>query len=854
MALDKETIKEFRLAIADKSMTDDERQFFKDALDKENISYTQTEKEEVVEEKVKIKTATDKAKQTRKKNKDAKEKKEFDLVKAKKDLKQKFGKTEEECESIISEYKKAREKAKVGRKKRTSTLKKKGKLIKGTDVKDAGATLDTAKTQVKKKIEKEIKKVEDKEEAKVKQEVKQEVKEQAKTKKPKAQQIKAVKKVEDKEKKKAEKEVEKETKKIAQQVSVDTSGIISAITTSLANFDKNSSKDFLIKLRKDIDKLLSKYDAGGFTQTLNIAQSNMSSSSVNPSKFAEGGQIDFDSVVDTGQPHEMMAKGGMIEVVEYPNGSILKVSKKELKKLQDKELVFIDDDYTYDTDREKSKYIGQYGYREDDADEIEKILGRDIYAKGGKITYNDKEHKEIVRKFLMKQPKRYVDNIMDIEDLDKDFPNPFFNSEEEYDKASKKELVDIIVNKNYGAEYVYNDMFGIPMYEGYAKGGKTKGRKNIFNIKSDREDFGDTIVDIISKVPNRKYLMIDGFDEEEIYGKIYELDTEKKMGGDIEFFGNKYKKKGGVVDKFSDAYSDLVKELGFKKKGGDIEFFGNKYKKKGGVVNKFNKAYKDLVKELGFKKGGDVDYFGQNYKADGGQIDFDSVVDTGQPHEMMRMGGKTQGYNDRDDESLGMRKGSRRGMHQDYRSRRNESKGELRHKNRRAYSDVGTMDRENRFLKKGGDVDYFGQNYKKRGGDVNYFGQNYKKKGGDIEFFGNKYKKKGGDVEFFGNRYKKRGGDVDFFGQNYKADGGQIDFDSVVDTGQPHEMMRMGGKTKNKNWIQSVVDSPNFRKGAFTKKAKARGMKPEEFMKKVLSNPSQYDERTRRQAQFMKNI
>jgi len=60
-----------------------------------------------------------------------------------------------------------------------------------------------------------------------------------------------------------------------------------------------------------------------------------------------------------------------------------------------------------------------------------------------------------------------------------------------------------------------------------------------------------------------------------------------------------------------------------------------------------------------------------------------------------------------------------------------------------------------------------------------------------------------------------------------------------------------GGKT---NWIQEVVDSPDFRKGAFTKKAKERGLTPEEFMSKVLKNPDKYDERTRKQAQFMKNI
>ena len=68
---------------------------------------------------------------------------------------------------------------------------------------------------------------------------------------------------------------------------------------------------------------------------------------------------------------------------------------------------------------------------------------------------------------------------------------------------------------------------------------------------------------------------------------------------------------------------------------------------------------------------------------------------------------------------------------------------------------------------------------------------------------------------------------------------------------EPIKGFAKGGKT---NWVQDVVDSPDFRKGAFTKKAKERGLTPEEFMSKVLKNPDKYDERTRKQAQFMKNI
>ena len=65
-----------------------------------------------------------------------------------------------------------------------------------------------------------------------------------------------------------------------------------------------------------------------------------------------------------------------------------------------------------------------------------------------------------------------------------------------------------------------------------------------------------------------------------------------------------------------------------------------------------------------------------------------------------------------------------------------------------------------------------------------------------------------------------------------------------------YEEYARGGKT---NWVQDVVDSPNFREGAFTRKAEARGMSTDAFMNQVLHSPNLYDERTRKQAQFMKN-
>jgi hypothetical protein len=58
----------------------------------------------------------------------------------------------------------------------------------------------------------------------------------------------------------------------------------------------------------------------------------------------------------------------------------------------------------------------------------------------------------------------------------------------------------------------------------------------------------------------------------------------------------------------------------------------------------------------------------------------------------------------------------------------------------------------------------------------------------------------------------------------------------------------------NPNWIQQVVSSPGFKKGAFTAQAKAHGETAKEFKQEVLAHPERYSEKTRKRAQFMENI
>ena len=74
-------------------------------------------------------------------------------------------------------------------------------------------------------------------------------------------------------------------------------------------------------------------------------------------------------------------------------------------------------------------------------------------------------------------------------------------------------------------------------------------------------------------------------------------------------------------------------------------------------------------------------------------------------------------------------------------------------------------------------------------------------------------------------------------------------FDSAVKS-----ILRQKLGIKNYAKGGQLFDDLDIKKGAFTKKAKARGLSTEVFMKKVLANPNRYDEKTRKQAQLMKNM
>jgi hypothetical protein len=57
-------------------------------------------------------------------------------------------------------------------------------------------------------------------------------------------------------------------------------------------------------------------------------------------------------------------------------------------------------------------------------------------------------------------------------------------------------------------------------------------------------------------------------------------------------------------------------------------------------------------------------------------------------------------------------------------------------------------------------------------------------------------------------------------------------------------------KKKDKNWIQGM----EMKEGAFTAKAKKKGITTAQLQENVLSNPEKYDEKTVKQANLRKTL
>jgi len=255
--------------IADSSIANDEREIFKKTLTT-LLSQSGSEEPKVAKKMMpKKEKATPKTKATKKPKATKPAQLPSDVEAMKKQIKERTGKTEAECEDIISQYRMLRNKAKVNGAKRIAKLKGSDDLIAGTNVITPVAQIEKDAEIVKAKIEKQVEQIENKAE--------REVVKKDKTK--------------DEVKIAVEKKVVKELAKLSDDMLSKSTTFVKNIQTELKKVDKTEAKNFLLGLRNEIDALLSKFGDGGMTEIYNITQMNSSSSSVNPSKFAMGGGV-----------------------------------------------------------------------------------------------------------------------------------------------------------------------------------------------------------------------------------------------------------------------------------------------------------------------------------------------------------------------------------------------------------------------------------------------------------------------------------------------------------------------------------------------------------------------------------
>jgi len=302
MALSKDEVQLIKEMIADKTISKEEKDMYREMLG------------ETTETPAAKTTTKTKAKPKAKKKK-AKKVNEGDIEKMKAQIKSRTGKTEEECEKIVNEYRELRAKSTTRKKKekvqaeqgkkRVSTLKKEGKVIQGTTEKNVEATIDTATKTATKKVDKEIAKIE-------------------KTSK-------------------TEKQIEKKIDNLVNKALASSKKFVGDMAKELSTKSKDDGRTYLMGLRRQIDNLLKKYElggevfdgsgdginfgGGGFTQPMDIQASLIMQG--NNTSFKKGGEI-----TSATEYHELRNK-------EYKK----RVNSGIIKKDTDENFMDFDDEY-----------------------------------------------------------------------------------------------------------------------------------------------------------------------------------------------------------------------------------------------------------------------------------------------------------------------------------------------------------------------------------------------------------------------------------------------------------------------------------------------------------------------------
>lgn len=876
----------------------------KDRLAKEKAKVNDEKKSDTIRKKAKKKIAEIEkalaelggdvvkgAKEVVTKGKDLAKMTDKEFEQAKKDLADKLGNTEEECENIIKEFKEQRAKAKRSKAKRTNNLQKSGDTTtpKSSEI-NAKKVLSNASNTIGDKLQSQV----DGLESEAKRDAKEKVKDQKLTTAQKNKKVEEL----------VKNEVRKKSKFIADSVAIETKGILSEISKKLGDIDKQLRLTYLRKVKAEVEALISKMMFGGLTDgavaNMNVTQSQMSAESVNPQMYAEGGMVyiyndneyDEDEIVDVLKDDLLVMPDGIqddkdlinyflvneyMEVKKYAKGGKTKGLEHFLRnadKITTKDGKVVS----------KSEFIKKQKEKEDfekGLDDLYPNLSDDYkkgkFNKGGGVENFDK-----VYEFKNEDNGDY--NLM--------YEN-VANRHKEKLRANKNVRILVDTPQFFRYESGNGKLYNIAQRtisfdDNFEKGGKlwidsgkknvhTRGSKGTFRAKADKKGLtSGQLADKIlanpskyTKADRKSAQFVENIGVKEDGGEIMTADSimEFASGGKVrtnskvvreavrqhildsvdddgEEFDNLDEATTYMSDRFKsefdyennkrripndqERFSDYLNGLPFNFKfyNDDIEDFlnslginpeGKKYSNE-----QMNKLYHYLIwkevspKYYGYEDGGEImtadtqfeyakggmtiskikmltqetsphffdrktlKFFGQTmrdfkvYKQPDGKYlitapTYRTDYRTGkriegypterlfnpETNELERVsreyanGGRMeQGYNDRMDESLGMR---HRGRHsQGHKDRRDEAKGMNKAMGNRAYQSVGTMDR--------------------------------------------------------------------------MEEGGQL------------------------------FDDLKIKKGAFTKKAKQRGLSTEAFMRKVLANPSRYDERTRKQAQLMKNM
>jgi hypothetical protein len=296
-------------------------------------------------------------------------------------------------------------------------------------------------------------------------------------------------------------------------------------------------------------------------------------------------------------------------------------------------------------------------------------------GKGGETKKDDKFIQKAVAEMEKKGTKGAFTKKANRRDMSvKQFTNEVLNNPSEYDLKTRRQaqFVKNVTKYEWGGKV--DTGVGVSdtlnkAYE-YAKGGEVetfdfgyvaprqktiKGKKyNIFSHPKNMTFTNEQKLDVTKKLKNKGY---------EVKSRnIAPFGSEEKMW---QLLVKKQNAKGGTMKK--QGYNDKLDESLSMRKG------------KASTKKQSDKDRRDESKGM---------------EKSMGKRAYESVGTM----DKMAKGGKTQGYNDKLDESLGNRKGKESTKKQSLKDRRDESKGEEKALGKRAYSSVSTMDKLLPFL------------------------------------------------------------------------------------------------------------------------------------------------------------